>query len=424
VRCLRVPSSSSSSATSEPLLPDQTHAHRFEYLATQLAEIPANAFLIVGNSAAEPDLAAFLAPAHLSTCFLVGGAGVTPHLGYFTEMERDEALGTGLALLDPQALDLPALRREATEPADLLGRVWLRALESLGLVPGQVALAGRLPADELLGALPVLGAAGWSPVGGSSLLLEARRSKTDWEINEIRIAAQGVCEAFRRVATVLATSELRSAELHYQGAPLTAGVLRREIALTLASRELDQPLGNIVAAGYDAAIPHTQGSSERVIGAGESLVVDLYPKGHLFADCTRTFCVPPIPEALSVAHGEVVRALGMAESAAQIGTSGESLQELVCELFEGAGYETPRTQSSPTLGYVHSLGHGVGLEIHERPSFRRGGAKLAAGDVITLEPGLYHPSDGWGVRVENLYLVGENLENLTPLPTTLDPRAW
>ena len=81
-----------------------------------------------------------------------------------------------------------------------------------------------------------------------------------------------------------------------------------------------------------------------------------------------------------------------------------------------------------TRGYVHGLGHGVGFELHEYPSFRRHAGPegvLAAGDVITLEPGLYEPEQGFGVRLEDLVaLVADGSENLTPLPYELDPRAW
>ena len=80
-------------------------------------------------------------------------------------------------------------------------------------------------------------------------------------------------------------------------------------------------------------------------------------------------------------------------------------------------------------GYVHGLGHGVGYELHELPSFRRsaGDAEgtFETGDLFTLEPGLYDPEGGWGVRLEDLCrLAPAGVENLTPAPYALDPRAW
>ena len=81
------------------------------------------------------------------------------------------------------------------------------------------------------------------------------------------------------------------------------------------------------------------------------------------------------------------------------------------------------------MGYVHNLGHGVGLDLHEQPTFKKvSGAEgvLRAGDVFTLEPGLYHPEQGFGIRLEDLVRFGPEgeLENLTPLPYELDPRAY
>ena len=85
-------------------------------------------------------------------------------------------------------------------------------------------------------------------------------------------------------------------------------------------------------------------------------------------------------------------------------------------------------EPATTTGYVHGLGHGVGFELHEYPSFRREAGEegvLEVGDLLTLEPGLYDPEAGWGVRLEDLvYLGPDGPESLTPLPYDLDPRAW
>jgi Xaa-Pro aminopeptidase len=237
----------------------------------------------------------------------------------------------------------------------------------------------------------------------------------------------------RRVAAVLAAAGeagdgAEDPALRFGGAPLTAGRLRAEIALALAGHGLDQPRGNIVAAGRDAAVPHTAGRDDRVLRGGEALVVDLFPRGALFADCTRTFCVGQPPEALTAAHRAVAAALEIARGGAVAGTRGWDLQLAVCERLGAAGYPTQLSDPESVTGYVHNLGHGVGFELHEYPSFRKeSGAEglLEEGDVFTLEPGLYDPEGGWGVRLEDLvYLGPEGLENLTPLPYDLDPRAW
>jgi len=192
-----------------------------------------------------------------------------------------------------------------------------------------------------------------------------------------------------------------------------------------------------IARGEDAAaeeggVPHTSGTPERILRPHESLIVDLFPRGTLFSDCTRTFCVGEPPEALVRAHAAVLAALELAHLEAIPGERGWDLQERICALFASRGYKTPISHPGTIDGYVHGLGHGVGVELHEYPSFRRsagGEGLLEVGDVLTLEPGLYDPSpNGFGVRLEDLIHLGPpesgGPEVLTRLPYELDPRAW
>jgi len=167
-----------------------------------------------------------------------------------------------------------------------------------------------------------------------------------------------------------------------------------------------------------------------VLRAGESLIVDLFPRGRLFADCTRTFCVGTPPEMLARAHDDVFAALQLAHRKARAGSHGWDLQRAVCDLLVERGWPTPIDAPGTLRGYVHNLGHGVGYELHELPSFKEGVPEreglLEAGDAVTLEPGIYEPGEGgFGVRLEDLVILGEAAnENLTPLPYELDPRAW
>jgi Xaa-Pro aminopeptidase len=227
---------------------------------------------------------------------------------------------------------------------------------------------------------------------------------------------------------VLASVEQGEEVLRWKGRPLTAGVLRGEISLALAGFGLSQPRQNIVAAGADAAVPHSQCADDRTIRANETIVIDLFPKGELFADCTRTFCVgEPSPDVGS-AFGLVRQALKKAYAEAHIGMRLWELQEKTCGFFADGGYPTPISAPGTTRGYVHGLGHGVGFEIHEYPSFAQGASEegvLEPGDVFALEPGLYDQAAGYGIRLEDLCLATDaGIENLTPLPYDLDPRSW
>jgi Xaa-Pro aminopeptidase len=102
-----------------------------------------------------------------------------------------------------------------------------------------------------------------------------------------------------------------------------------------------------------------------------------------------------------------------------------SVYETVCEVFEGAGYPTQRTKTEgePLLdGFYHSLGHGVGLEVHEQPLLGLSGHdELVAGDVLAVEPALYRSGYG-GVRLEDLVLVTDDrAERLTRFGYELTP---
>jgi Xaa-Pro aminopeptidase len=437
---------------------DPGSGRRAAELAAGLGELCCEALLVVAQSAADPDLAAFLdGPAHLGGALLVVPRGAAPRLAYLTAMERDEAAATGLGLITPEQLEVLRAAEEASEPAAYLAWVIGRALAASGVSPGRVALAGQAPAGEVYGACAALAGQGWQWVPGNELVRLARKRKTAAELAAIRLAAAAAGDALRAVAGWLAAAQVDDgrrapagtpartgalaraavgggAELRLDGRPLTVGRLRAEAARVMAAHGAEQPRGNVLAAGAEAGVPHSTGSDGRPLRAGEPLIVDLFPRlgGHdrppLFADCTRTLCVGEPPPALARAHAAVLAALTAARSLAVPGARGWDLQEAVCLQFEQAGYPTPLHHPGTVTGYVHNLGHGIGYEIHELPIFRKvAGAEgvLAVGDVFTLEPGLYDAEAGYGVRIEDLCTLGPGgLEVLTPLPYDLDPCRW
>lgn len=429
--------------------PEGDRRRRLAALADGLGELGCGALLIVAQSASDPDLAAFLAePVHVGAALLVAPRGGMPRLAYLTAMERDEAARAGLPLVTPEALEVLRAATEAPAAADHLAWVIRRALAASGVAPGRVALAGQAPAGDLYGACAALGRQGWEWVPGNELARQLRKRKTAAELAAIRRAAGAAAAAMRAVAGRLAAARVAvaaptldtpnpssvGAELWLDGELLTVGRLRAAAAQVMAEHGAEQPHGNIVAAGDEAGVPHSAGSDERPVRAGEPVVVDLFPRGAgrdqppLFADCTRTLCAGEPPAALVRAHAAVLEALTLARSLAVPGARGWDLQEAVCLTFERAGYPTPLRQPGTTTGYVHNLGHGVGYELHEPPIFRKvAGAEgvLAEGDVFTLEPGLYDAAAGYGVRLEDLFHLGPGgLEALTPLPYDLDPRQW
>ncbi|MFY9823399.1 MAG: Xaa-Pro peptidase family protein [Thermoanaerobaculia bacterium] len=404
---------------------------RLRALSAGLEELGCEALLVLAPSAEDSDLASLLpGPAHLGESLLVLPKGAEPRLGFLTPMEREEAAATGLSLLTPEDLDVSRWASELPDPAYFLSQVAVRALERCGVAPGRVALAGHGQAGVIVAACAALSREGWTWVPGNSLMTAARKRKEPAELAGLREASAATCDAFRAVARLLsaATVEAATGELRLEGERLRVARVRAEIARVLAGHGLEQPRGNILAPAEEGAIPHCTGTPDRVLRAGESLVVDVFPKGRLFSDCTRTFCVGEPPAALRRGHAKVREALEEASLRARPGLRGWEVQEAVCARFEAAGYPTPISEPGSTRGYVHNLGHGVGFDLHEQPTFKKAsGAEgvLREGDVFTLEPGLYDPEERWAVRLEDLHhLTEDGLEVLTPLPYDLDPRAW
>lgn len=392
-----------------------------------LEEAEADALLVVSSSSRDPDIAAFTGPVHLGECFVLSVRGRAPVLGFLVDMERGEAASSGLELAAVSETVL-RLRREGLDEAEIWVEVLSRALGEAGLAGRTVALGGSQPAGRVHSVLSALEDRGYHFASGHDLLRRLRKPKSPRELESVRAAASGVRLAFRRVAEILAGAAIRAGELWFEERPLTAGFLRREISHTLSAAGLEQPDGNIVSCGAAAAVPHTRGGDPERLIPGKSIIVDLYPKGDLYADCTRTFCVGPPEEALEAAHRHCREAVELARAGAAPGGSASDLHQQVCRHFEARGHATGNSEPGTREGYVHGLGHGVGYELHELPSFRsEAGAEglLEPGDVFTLEPGLYSPEKGYGVRLEDLYVMHEGgVENLTPLPYDLDPRSW
>jgi Xaa-Pro aminopeptidase len=179
----------------------------------------------------------------------------------------------------------------------------------------------------------------------------------------------------------------------------------------------------IVSQGEQTAVGHESGHGP--IADGEPVVADLYPQdpaSGCYADMTRTFCLGEPPEELVRYHALVREALDRTYEAIRPGVRGSELHQLVCELFQEHGFPTQLTKdpSKPLEdGFFHSLGHGVGLEVHEQPGLGRTGVELVAGDVLAVEPGLYRKGFG-GCRLEDLVLVTDDgCEVLTEFPYEL-----
>ena len=266
-------------------------------------------------------------------------------------------------------------------------------------------------------------------VDGNDRIREARAVKTDEEIDAIR-ETQCANEAAMRAAESLladayvagesdtATHSVEPETLFHDGEPLTSERVAEEIEVTLLRHgcALDE---TIVAGGAQAADPHNRGSGP--LSANEAIIIDIFPRSKATkynADMTRTFCVGEPTTRLREWYNLTERALEAALDVIEPGVTGQEVHAAACEVYEDAGQPTFRTDPETETGFIHSTGHGIGLDVHELPRLASGGGKLESGHVITVEPGLYDPTVG-GVRIEDLVVVTENgYENLTSYPVT------
>ncbi|SEO78103.1 Xaa-Pro aminopeptidase [Halogranum amylolyticum] len=246
-----------------------------------------------------------------------------------------------------------------------------------------------------------------------------RAVKQDEEIEHVRQAQKANERAMQAAEELVADADVVDGVLHHEDEPLTSERVKEEIEVTLLREgcALDE---TIVACGTDAADPHNRGSGP--LDANEPIIVDIFPRNKAtkyHADMTRTFCKGDPSETVREWYDLTHEALDAALAAVEPGATGEDVHDAACDVYEDAGLPTLRDDPTTETGYIHSTGHGVGLDVHELPHVSTNGAELKAGHVITVEPGLYDPDVG-GVRIEDLVVVTEDgYENLTDYPIEL-----
>ena len=257
-------------------------------------------------------------------------------------------------------------------------------------------------------------------VDTDDILVDIRAVKTPTELDHVRATQRANEAAMAAAERAIRDSAVNAdGQLVLGGEPLTSERVRRTIETTLLEHDcaLDE---TIVACGEQAADPHDRGSGP--LHANEPIIVDIFPRSKstkYHADMTRTFCKGEPSETLQEWYDLTEQALTAALHAVEAGATGEDVHAAACEVYEDAGLPTLRADPSTETGFIHSTGHGVGLDVHERPRLSTDGGDLVAGQVITIEPGLYDPDVG-GVRIEDIVIVTEDgYENLTEYPIEL-----
>lgn len=273
--------------------------------------------------------------------------------------------------------------------------------------PGVEVVVWRRPWWPMLGEL--LNGLGWTTLGfqADHLSVAAYGALVDScpatiifeDLGDIAVELRAVKDE-SEILTLQHAAEITDRAFVEATANLTAGLTERELALRLDRAMQDHGAGpgfpTIVASGPNAARPH-HAPTARPIRPGEPVIIDMGARFDGYtADLTRTVWIGDPEPMLATIYPVVARANEASQAATRAGISGRNLDSVARKVIAAAGYGD---------AFVHGLGHGVGLEIHEAPSAgQQSDDTLVASNTLTIEPGIYIP--GWGgVRIEDMGVV-------------------
>jgi Xaa-Pro aminopeptidase len=252
------------------------------------------------------------------------------------------------------------------------------------------------PAEFPLGAADRLRAAGIEVTADGTTFDLRRRRKSPEEVAGVR-RAQKAAEA----AMAAIRDGLR------RGGDVTVEQLRTEAQVAMIRHGAIPHDLTVIAPGPQGADPHNEGAGP--IPPHVAIVVDVFPRdlrSGCWGDLTRTLCVGEPPAELANWHRHVREAQRRATEAVRPNVSGGELNQIAMDYLAEHGFATRQGGAEVEQGFTHYLGHGVGLDLHEAPTLDDGGEELIAGDIVTIEPGLYRPDLG-GCRIEDIVLVTE-----------------
>jgi len=408
----------------------ETEATLYEDLDRHMEEAGLDWIVARGTPRRSADVFYLLQGARVGHTTVLKKRGEAP-LAIVGAMERDEARRAGLRYRVPGDYQAHEIQKKGLPPIEsaacLLGRILDRSeVQGRVLFTGEGQIAHEVPLlRRILAKRPAIDAI---ELRDQSVLGRARETKSAQEIAQIRAIGQKTEEVVSGILRFLRGLRSDGATLcHLDRRPLKIGEVKDRIRLELARRSLDDHGETIFAAGREAGFPHSRGDEALPVPVGKPIIFDIFPQekgGGYWYDMTRTYWVGAVPDRTREVFDAVRAAFEATREAAKPGAKGYDLDDLACDVLEKRGHVTKRSQPGTETGYLHSLGHGVGLDIHERPSLsRREGNtdRLSCGSVFTIEPGLYYPEEGIGVRLEDTAWITESgvTESLTTLP--LDP---
>ena len=390
-----------------------------------------DAFVVFGNAENNPPMYYLTGGGHVSHATVIKKRGEEP-VYFHNDMERDEAAKSGLKLIPYSKYDYNEAFKKAEGSLLLASALrYQQMFEEVGVTQGRVGVYGHYDVSTVFGTLNHLQKLmpGLEFVGEAredSIFLRAMETKDESEVQRIRKMGKITTTVVAKVREYLTACDVRDDEvlLKEDGTPLSVGDVHSNIRLWVAEHGAELPSGFIFAIGHDAGVPHSAGNPADLMRLGQTIVFDIYPAeagGGYYYDFTRTWSLGySTPEAQEL-FDQVKEVYDTLNDNFDLNVAFKDYQRMTCEIFESKGHQTPLNTKAPIEGYVHSLGHGVGLNIHERPFSGLTASddqRLSPGVIITSEPGLYYPEKGMGFRIEDTLWVRPDgvMEKLADYP--------
>ena len=298
-------------------------------------------------------------------------------------------------------------------------------IRELGM-EGKIVLAGRNDLASGIHLFSTLRSFGRDITGEASptIIEYARQTKSSDEITKIRTVGAKTASVVNSVLDILKETKRKHGRLWIGKEHATVGSIKKVIATRLAVENLTAPEGTIFAIGGSSADPHNSGIPSAQIKEGRLIVFDIFPQsesGYWF-DLTRSFTIGKADRKARHMFETVNEAQEAAMDLLRDGLPGDEAMSRACDIIERNGFRTIRDiyegkTRETASGFIHSLGHGVGLTIGERPYLTfQAKDRLRKGQVVTVEPGIYLPRLG-GVRIEDTVAITERgYRNLSNAP--------
>ena len=230
-----------------------------------------------------------------------------------------------------------------------------------------------------------------------------RLKKNPKEILSLKESLKKTADAMRVAVNIIGSSQIKKDRLYYNNKVLTSEIVQGEINSSL-SRWGYNASHTIVASGIQGSMPHHSGSGPII--ANTPVVIDIFPRSQnsgYFGDMTRTVVKGQPSKEVKKMYKVVLEGQKIGINMIKHGIKSRDVHRAIVDYFDKNGFKTGNIDGKQQ-GFIHSTGHGLGLEIHEPPRVGMVDDVLEAGNVVTVEPGLYYEKLG-GIRIEDVVLV-------------------